>query len=80
MIHQPEFFSAPARSLDDNCQDEPARAAHPVPCGYVDRHNRRCQCLAMQPVMMGGFQATCRGTPLLHCDPACFATAREDAT
>lgn len=79
MIHQPDFFSAPAQSLDDvDDDDEPARPALAVPCGFVDRHNRRCQRLAVRPVMMDGFQATCRGAPLLHCDPACFATARQD--
>jgi len=79
MIHQPDFFAAPARPVADaSDDDEPTRPAIAVPCGFVDRHNRRCQRLAVQPVMMGGFQATCRGAPLLHCDPACFATARED--
>lgn len=78
MIHQPDFFSAAARPLEDDGDDEPARPALAVPCGFVDRHNRRCQRLAVRPVMMGGFQATCRGAPLLHCDPTCFATARED--
>ncbi|MEG3093383.1 hypothetical protein [Sphingomonas sp. PB1R3] len=78
MIHQPDFFAAPARPVADSDDDEPTRPAMAVPCGFVDRHNRRCQRLAVRPVMMGGFQATCRGAPLLHCDPACFATARDD--
>jgi len=49
-------------------------AANPiaVPCGFMDRHNNRCQRLGNWPVMAEGKQMVCRGRPMVHCDPACF--------
>ena len=43
-----------------------------VPCGFMDRHNNRCQRLGNWPVMADGKQMVCRGRPMVHCDPACF--------
>ena len=44
-----------------------------VPCGWKDRANQPCRRLGYAPVMMDGFQVTCRGQRLVHCAPHCFS-------
>lgn len=43
-----------------------------VPCGFLDRANKPCQRLGNWPIMVEGRQLSCRGRPVVHCDPACF--------
>jgi len=43
-----------------------------VPCGFLDRANKPCQRLGNWPIMVEGQQLSCRGRPVVHCDPACF--------
>lgn len=43
-----------------------------VPCGFLDRANNPCQRLGNWPIMVEGQQLSCRGRPVVHCDPACF--------
>ena len=43
-----------------------------VPCGFLDRVNNPCQRLGNWPIMVEGQQLSCRGRPVVHCDPACF--------
>lgn len=49
-----------------------------IPCGYMTRSNRPCQRLATKPVLIEGYQMTCRGHPMLHCDPACYGAPSSD--
>ena len=78
MMTQTDLFEPAGESADcsaDKHQSAPRTAdTSPiaVPCGFTDRHNKRCQRLGNWPVMVEGKQLVCRGRPLLHCDPACF--------
>lgn len=78
MMTQTDLFD-PAGKIDDGAANETESQALPadaspiaVPCGFMDRHNSRCQRLGNWPVMADGKQMVCRGRPMLHCDPACF--------
>lgn len=78
MMTQTDLFD-PADTLDVGLADEQesetvSADTRPiaVPCGFIDRHNNRCQRLGNWPVMVDGKQMVCRGRPMLHCDPACF--------
>lgn len=81
MMTQTDLFN-PADTADVGLADEHESVsasgdASPiaVPCGFMDRHNNRCQRLGNWPVMVDGKQMVCRGRPMLHCDPTCFKGA-----
>jgi hypothetical protein len=78
MMTQTDLFE-PAGEIVDYSADKHESAAKTtntspiaVPCGFMDRHNNRCQRLGKWPVMADGKQMVCRGRPILHCDPVCF--------
>lgn len=78
MMTQTDLFE-PAGEVVDYSADNHERAALAVdtssiavPCGFIDRHNNRCQRLGNWHVMADGKQMVCRGRPIVHCDPACF--------
>lgn len=82
-IQQRDFFDpAPDLSiepLDAAEMEAPRGEPIAIPCGFMTKNNERCQRLAHRPVMLEGLQMTCRGRPMLFCDPACYdAAARID--
>lgn len=78
MMTQTDLFT-PAGEIVDYSADNHEHGALAVdtspiavPCGFMDRHNNRCQRLGNWPVMADGKQMVCRGRPIVHCDPGCF--------
>lgn len=83
-IQQRDFFDpAPSLTVEplDAAEIEgPSGEPIAIPCGFMAKNNQRCQRLAHRPVMLEGHQMTCRGRPMLFCDPACYdAVAPADA-
>lgn len=79
MMTQTDLFEPAGEIVDYSAEmmsesTTPAVDASPiaVPCGFMDRHNNRCQRLGNWPVMANGKQMVCRGRPIVHCDPDCF--------
>ena len=68
LFAEPEPLDEPTSDLVCEVELEPLA----VPCGYKDRTNQPCSRLAHKPVMMDGYQATCRGRRLVHCAPECY--------
>ena len=62
--------------VDEDCAVDGTLALAPppiaVPCGFSNRHNLPCRRSGNWPVMIDGKQLTCRGRPMIHCDPECF--------
>ncbi len=82
-IQQRDFFDpAPdlnIEPLDAAEMEAPRGEPIAIPCGFMTKTNERCQRLASRPVMLEGHQMTCRGRPMLFCDPACYnASMRAD--
>lgn len=75
MKMQADLFGEPTAD-DEIVMDVEDISAGPlaVPCGWKDRANQPCRRLGHAPVMMDGFQVTCRGQRLVHCAPECFST------
>ena len=73
---QRDFFDDRAEEAPFELEDEhagaPRREPIAIPCGFSTKSNRPCQRRAQRPVMLEGHQMTCRGRPMLFCDPACF--------
>jgi len=76
MMQTDLFRSASEFPTVQACQKSNLNAAQhaplAVPCGFLDRSNRPCQRLGNWPIMVEGQQLSCRGRPVVHCDPACF--------
>lgn len=70
----PDFVTEP---LDAAEIEGPRGEPIAIPCGFMTRNNDRCQRLAHRPVMLEGHQMTCRGRPVLFCDPACYDAATQ---
>jgi hypothetical protein len=75
-IQQRDFFD-PAPDLNTEPVDAvemeaPRGEPIAIPCGFMTKNNERCQRRANRPVMLEGHQMTCRGRPMLFCDPACY--------
>ena len=89
MMQTDLFRSASELPIVQARQEHSVNAVHQaplaVPCGFLDRANKPCQRLGNWPIMVEGQQLSCRGRPVVHCDPACFwgeapveRTERED--
>lgn len=78
-IQQRDFFDpAPnptVEPLDVAEIEAPRGEPIAIPCGFMTKSNQRCQRLAHRPVMLEGHQMTCRGRPMLFCDPTCYDAA-----
>jgi len=78
-VQQRDFFDpAPnltVEPLDAAEIEAPRGEPIAIPCGFMAKNNQRCQRLAHRPVMLEGHQMTCRGRPMLFCDPACYDAA-----
>lgn len=78
-IQQRDFFDpAPDQIAEplDTAENAASRGEQiAIPCGFMTRNNDRCQRLARRPVMLDGYQMTCRGRPMLFCDTACYDAA-----
>lgn len=72
---QHDLFHSTADSwCDDAVSKAPEWPAPPIaiPCGFTAKDNRPCHRLAHRPVMIEGEHLTCRGRPMLFCDPVCY--------
>lgn len=84
---QPDLFNTSADVAEFEASNDAAPRPEPiaaepmaVPCGFIDRLNRRCSRLATRPVMFDGRQMICRSHPMLHCDLACFNAPRQHSS
>jgi hypothetical protein len=71
MNAQTDLFGEPADTASSTAITKPGSPLA-MPCGYLDRSNKRCRKLAHRPVMMNGIQMHSHGRPMLHCEMECF--------